>query len=65
MKRGNLNKEYFALQCSIDQGGIIRAFLNRCLKVTKEFEFFRSAGSLFHSVGPIQKIEKSLTFMRA
>ena len=61
----NLNKECFALQCSIDQGGIISAFFNRCLKATKEFECFRSAGSLFHSVGPVQKIEKSLTFMRA
>ena len=60
----NLNKECFALQCSIDQGGIIRAFFNRCLKVTKEFEFFRS-GQLVHSVGPVQTIEKSLTFMGA
>ena len=40
MKRGNLNKECFALQCSIDQGRIISAFFKRCLKVTKEFEFF-------------------------
>src|SRR6218665_3900474 len=58
MKRCNLNKECFALQCSIDQGGVISAILKRCLKATKEFEFFRSAGSLFHSVGPVQTIEK-------
>jgi len=65
MKRVNLNIGCFALQCSIDHGGIISAFFNSCLKATKEFDFFRSSGSLFHSVGPVQKIEKSLMFMRA
>jgi len=59
MKRVNLNIGCFALQCSIDQGA---ALFNSCLKATKEFEFFRLSGSLFHSVGLVQKIEKSLMF---
>ena len=42
-----------------------KCIFNSCLKATEEFEFFRSSGSLFHSVGPVQKIEKSLMFMRA
>ena len=40
MKRVNLNIGCFALHCSIDHGGIIRAFFNSCLKATKEFDFF-------------------------
>ena len=39
MKGVNLNKECFAIQCSINQGGITSAFFNRCLKATKEFCF--------------------------
>ena len=42
-----------------------KCIFNRCLKVIIEFEFFRSSGCLFRSVGPVQKIEKSLMFMRA
>lgn len=56
MKRVNLNKGCCAHHCSIDRGGIISAFLNRCLKVTKEFEFLKSSDSLFHRTEKLAKL---------